>query len=165
VQAAYRKIHLFDVDLPDGTRLRESDSVEPGTKAVITNTSAGIVGMSVCYDVRFSDLYRVLSDRGATLLTVPSAFTVTTGMDHWHVLLRSRAIESQCYVIAAAQVGVHYGTRASYGHALVCDPWGTILSECGREEGYALAEVDPTVTRRVRESLPSLRHRRGFDVE
>ena len=118
------------------------------------------VGLSVCYDLRFPELYRALVDRGAIALTVPAAFTLTTGKDHWHVLLRARAIEAQCYVIAAAQTGRHFGQRVSYGHALICDPWGTILSECGEGEGYAIAAVDRAVVERVRASVPSLKHRR-----
>ncbi len=160
VRSVYRKIHLFDVDLPDGTKLEESATVEAGTEAVVTQTRLGKLGLSVCYDVRFPELYRKLVDQGATLLTVPAAFTLTTGKDHWHVLLRARAIESQCYVIAAAQTGHHFGTRRSYGHALVCDPWGCIIAECGEGDGYAIAGVDPGAIERIRASLPSLKHRR-----
>jgi predicted amidohydrolase len=160
VKAIYRKIHLFDVDLADGTKLEESAGVEAGKDVVVTDTRAGKLGLSVCYDLRFPELYRKLVDLGATLLTVPSAFTLTTGKDHWHVLLRARAIESQCYVIAAAQTGHHFGTRRSYGHALICDPWGCVVSECGEGEGYALAAIDSTYVDRVRASLPSLKHRR-----
>jgi predicted amidohydrolase len=160
VRAVYRKIHLFDVDLPDGTTLRESATVEAGTDPVVTDARFGKLGLSVCYDLRFPELYRALVDRGAIALTVPAAFTLTTGKDHWHVLLRARAIEAQCYVIAAAQTGRHFGQRVSYGHALICDPWGTVLSECGEGEGYALARIDPAVVERVRGSVPSLRHRR-----
>jgi predicted amidohydrolase len=160
VRAVYRKIHLFDVDLPDGTSLRESATVEPGSVPVVTETSFGRLGLSVCYDLRFPELYRALTDRGAIALTIPSAFTLTTGKDHWHVLLRARAIEAQCYVIAAAQTGRHFGQRVSYGHALICDPWGTVLSECGEGEGYALASIDPAVVERIRTALPSLKHRR-----
>lgn len=158
--AIYRKIHLFDVDLADGTRLVESDTVEPGDQLVVADTVAGPLGLSVCYDVRFPELYRGLVDRGAELLTVPAAFTLTTGKDHWHVLLRARAIEQQCYVLAAAQTGVHFGRRASYGHALVVDPWGTVLAECGDGEGVAVANVDRDVVARYRRELPSLANRR-----
>jgi predicted amidohydrolase len=160
VRAVYRKIHLFDVDLPDGTTLRESASVEPGSEPVVTETCFGKLGLSVCYDLRFPELYRALVDRGAIALAVPAAFTLTTGKDHWHVLLRARAIESQCYVLAAAQTGRHFGQRVSYGHALICDPWGTVLSECGEGEGYAIASIDPGVIARIRTALPSLKHRR-----
>jgi len=160
VRAIYRKIHLFDVDLPDGTRLTESASVEPGEELVVTDTAFGALGLSVCYDVRFPELYRGLVDRGAVALAIPAAFTLTTGKDHWHVLLRARAIESQAYVLAAAQTGRHFGTRVSYGHALIADPWGTVLAECGEGEGYAAAWLDPDVVQRVRASLPALAHRR-----
>jgi predicted amidohydrolase len=160
VRAVYRKIHLFDVDLPDGTVLKESAGVEAGTEVVVTDTSFGKLGLSVCYDLRFPELYRKLVDKGAIALTAPAAFTLTTGKDHWHVLLRARAIESQCYMIAAAQTGKHFGTRVSYGHALICDPWGTVLAECGEGPGYALAAIDHAAIERIRASLPSLRHRR-----
>lgn len=160
VAAVYRKIHLFDVDLPDGTSVRESDSVVPGEGAVTTETRFGRLGLTVCYDLRFPELYRKLVDQGAIAMAVPAAFTLTTGKDHWHVLLRARAIESQSYVIAAAQTGRHFDRRVSYGHALICDPWGCVLSECGEGEGYAIANVDPEVVARVRKQLPSLAHRR-----
>jgi predicted amidohydrolase len=160
VRAVYRKIHLFDVDLPDGTVLKESAGVEAGTEVVVTDTSFGKLGLSVCYDLRFPELYRKLVDKGAIALTVPAAFTLTTGKDHWHVLLRARAIESQCYMIAAAQTGKHFGTRVSYGHALICDPWGTVIAECGEGPGYAIAGIDHAAIERIRASLPSLRHRR-----
>jgi len=160
VRAVYRKIHLFDVDLPDGTKLEESATVEPGDEVVVADTVAGKMGLTVCYDVRFPELYRKLVDGGATLLAVPAAFTLTTGKDHWHVLLRARAIESQSYVLAAAQTGHHHGTRNSYGHALIVDPWGVVLAECGEGEGVALADVDPQVIARIRRALPSLAHRR-----
>jgi len=160
VRAVYRKIHLFDVDLPDGTKLTESDSVEAGHELSTTDTTFGKLGLSVCYDLRFPELYRGLVDRGAVAFAIPSAFTLTTGKDHWHVLLRARAIESQAYVLAAAQTGRHYGSRVSYGHALIADPWGTVLAECGEGEGYATTWLDPAVVERVRASLPSLTHRR-----
>jgi len=161
IKAIYRKIHLFDVDLADGTKLQESATVEAGSDVVVTDTRAGRLGLSVCYDLRFPELYRKLVDGGATLLTVPAAFTATTGKDHWHVLLRARAIEAQCYVIAAAQTGLHFGTRRSYGHALIADPWGNVVADCGGEvEGYALAEVDLGYVEEVRRRLPSLSHRR-----
>jgi deaminated glutathione amidase len=160
LRALYRKIHLFDVDLPDGTKLQESATVEPGSEVVVTDTRAGKLGLSVCYDLRFPELYRKHVDQGATLITVPAAFTLTTGKDHWHVLLRARAIEAQCYVIAAAQYGHHFGTRRSYGHALISDPWGCIVSECSDGEGYAIAPIDPGLVERVRTAVPSLRHRR-----
>jgi predicted amidohydrolase len=159
VRAIYRKIHMFDVDLPDGTVLRESDTVEPGKEIVATDTSFGKLGLSVCYDLRFPELYRGLVDRGAIALAIPAAFTLTTGKDHWHVLLRARAIEAQSYVLAAAQTGHHYGKRNSYGHALICDPWGTIVAECADGEGVAVAWIEPERVDKARAALPSLKHR------
>src|SRR5262249_8450731 len=131
-----------------------------GEELSVVDTPAGRLGLSVCYDVRFPELYRKLVSQGATVLAVPAAFTVPTGRDHWHVLLRARAIESQSYVIAPAQWGPHGHGRVSYGHALVCDPWGTVLAECADGEGLALAEVDPARIASVRAQLPALAHRR-----
>jgi predicted amidohydrolase len=158
--AAYRKIHLFDVDLTDGTSYRESASTLAGTEAVVVPVSDFTVGLSVCYDLRFPELYRALVDKGATVLTVPAAFTVNTGKDHWHVLIRARAIESQSWVIAAAQCGQHPGGRSTYGHSMVVDPWGTTVAEASDRVGVVVAEVDLTYLERVRTNLPSLRHRR-----
>jgi predicted amidohydrolase len=160
ITAVYRKIHLFDVDLPDGTKLLESQTVEAGVEPVVAQAPFGTLGLSVCYDLRFPELYRRLVDRGAIALAIPAAFTLTTGKDHWHVLLRARAIEQQCYVLAAAQTGHHYGRRRSYGHALIADPWGTVLAECGEGEGVAVAEIDPDYVVKVRSAVPSLEHRR-----
>lgn len=160
IASVYRKIHLFDVDLPDGTKVLESETVEPGSDPVVARAPFGGLGLSVCYDLRFPELYRRLVDAGAVALAIPAAFTLTTGKDHWHVLLRARAIEQQSYVLAAAQTGHHYGKRRSYGHALIADPWGTVLAECGEGEGVAVADVDPSYVVQVRGSLPSLRHRR-----
>jgi deaminated glutathione amidase len=165
VAAVYRKIHLFDVDLADGTTLRESDTVTPGDELVVTDTCFGRLGLSVCYDLRFPELYRGLVDRGAIALTVPAAFTLHTGKDHWEVLLRARAIEQQSYVLAAAQTGHHRqadgsGRRMSWGHAMIVDPWGAVLAQCGEGEGWCVASVDPSYVAKVRASLPSLTHRR-----
>jgi predicted amidohydrolase len=160
IAAAYRKIHLFDVSLADGTEVKESATIAAGDETVVTEAPFGGLGLSICYDVRFPELYRRLVDAGAIALAVPAAFTLQTGKDHWHVLLRARAIEQQSYVLAAAQTGHHFGKRASYGHALVVDPWGTVLAQVGEGEGVAVATVDPAVVTRVRASLPSLRHRR-----
>ncbi len=157
---AYRKIHLFDVDLADGTRLNESDRTIPGVEIVVTPTPFGPLGLSICYDVRFPALYQQLVDKGALALTVPSAFTLSTGKDHWHVLLRARAIECQAYVLAPAQWGHHHGSRTSYGHALIADPWGCIIAECGEGDGLAIAELDVAVVADARTRLPSLQHRR-----
>jgi predicted amidohydrolase len=160
VASVYRKLHLFDVDLADGTSLRESDSVEAGDALSVSETRFGLLGMSICYDLRFAELYRALAERGAIAFSVPAAFTLHTGKDHWHVLLRARAIEQQCYVLAAAQTGHHYGKRYSYGHALIADHWGTVLAQVGEGEGFAVATVDPAVVARVRASIPCLQHRK-----
>ncbi len=158
--ASYRKIHLFDVDLADGTKLAESASTTPGNAPVVVEMDGFSVGLSICYDLRFPELYRELVARGAEVLLVPAAFTLHTGKDHWHVLLRARAIEAQCYVAAAAQWGKHPGARTTYGHALVADPWGTVVAEASDGLGFALAAVDSERIRGVRSALPSLAHRR-----
>ena len=160
VVAVYRKIHLFDVDVPSGKRFRESEAIEPGTEVVVAATPWGGLGLTICYDLRFPELYRALAARDARLIAVPSAFTLETGKDHWHVLLRARAIENQVYLFAPAQFGYHGGQRASYGHALIIDPWGVVLAECGNHEGYALARLDFAYQDRVRRDLPCLTHRR-----
>ncbi len=163
IGALYRKIHLFDVHFPAaGTSLCESATVEPGgtEQAVIAATPFGGVGLSVCYDLRFPELYRRLVALGARLLVVPAAFTLHTGKDHWHVLLRARAIENQCFVLAPAQQGRHSPTRLSYGHSLIIDPWGTVLADCPDGEGVALAELDLAAQDRIRQELPALQHRR-----
>jgi deaminated glutathione amidase len=160
VVAVYRKIHLFDVDVPGGKRYRESESIEPGAEAVVAQTPWGGLGLSICYDLRFPELYRALAERGARIVAVPSAFTLETGKDHWHALLRARAIENQVYVFAPAQFGAHGPTRRSYGHALVVDPWGVVIAECGDHEGVALAQIDLGYQDQVRAALPCLSHRR-----
>jgi predicted amidohydrolase len=160
VVASYRKIHLFDVDLPDGTRLRESNSTVPGSAPVVTSVGGFEVGLSVCYDVRFPELYRRLVDAGASILLVPAAFTLLTGKDHWHALLRARAIESQCWVVAAGQWGKHPQGKTTYGHSMVVDPWGTIVAEASDRVGVVVADVDRALVDRIRATLPSLRHRR-----
>lgn len=160
VLSTYRKIHLFDVDLPGGARFRESDAVTAGSEAVLATWPFGSIGLSVCYDLRFPELYRQLAARGARILTVPAAFTAETGKDHWHVLLRARAIENQAFVIAPAQFGSHGGKRASYGHTMVIDPWGVVLAEVGNQEGVAVADLDLAYQDQVRRALPCLQHRR-----
>jgi predicted amidohydrolase len=160
IAATYRKMHLFDVDVPGGKRFRESDTVAPGSDVVVATTPWGGLGLSVCYDLRFPELYRAHTAQGARIITVPSAFTLETGKDHWHVLLRARAIENQVYVMAPAQVGTHGPSRRSYGHALVVDPWGVIVAECGDQEGFALARLDFAYQDKIRSALPCLTHRR-----
>jgi len=160
ISAIYRKVHLFDVDVPGGKRFRESDTVEPGSDVVVAPTPWGGLGLSICYDLRFPELYRAHAAQGARIIAVPSAFTLETGKDHWHVLLRARAIENQVYVMAPAQTGTHSATRRSYGHALVVDPWGVVIAECGDGEGFALARLDFAYQDQVRTALPCLTHRR-----
>jgi predicted amidohydrolase len=160
IRALYRKLHLFDVSLADGTVLRESSRTEAGDAIVTTTLPFGVLGLSICYDMRFPYLYQALVDRGAIALTAPSAFTATTGAAHWEVLLRARAIECQSYMLAPAQHGLHWGTRRSWGHSMIIDPWGRILAECPDGDGIAVADIDPAEVVRVRSELPSLTHRR-----
>jgi predicted amidohydrolase len=156
----YRKVHLFDVEVGDGQRYCESASTTAGTEPVVLSLLGFKVGLSVCYDVRFPELYRKLADLGAELIVVPAAFTLATGKDHWHVLLRARAIESQAYVAAAAQWGIHPHDRRTYGKSLVADPWGDVIAQCPDGEGFAIATIDRRRLDTVRRNLPSLQHRR-----
>ncbi|HSB18561.1 MAG TPA: carbon-nitrogen hydrolase family protein, partial [Anaeromyxobacteraceae bacterium] len=130
VLAAYRKIHLFDVNIPDGARYTESETVLPGDRAVVAESALGRIGLTVCYDLRFPELYRQLAAQGAELVTIPAAFTLYTGKDHWEVLIRARAVENLCYVLAPAQVGRHSANRITFGNAMVVDPWGVVLARC-----------------------------------
>lgn len=159
--ARYNKVHLFDVNLPDGNTYQESSTVMAGHELppIYHSETLGTLGVSVCYDVRFPELYRHLSKEGADVLFVPAAFTAYTGKDHWQVLIQARAIENTCYAIAPAQTGNHYGTRNTYGHALIVDPWGSILADAGDQPGVAIAEIDPHRLTRVRSQMPSLQHR------
>jgi predicted amidohydrolase len=164
IAARYDKIHLFDVNLPSGETYRESNTVEPGSEAVVATLPFARVGLSVCYDLRFPHLYRALAKAGAEILTVPSAFTETTGKAHWHILLRARAIENSCFVIAPAQGGTHANCRKTYGHSLIVGPWGEILAEAGTDPGMITAELDLGEIAEVRGRLPSLHHDRPFDT-
>jgi deaminated glutathione amidase len=156
--AVYRKIHLFDVDV-GGHVYRESEAEEPGAEPVVAESEGWPIGLSVCYDVRFPELYRILALDGAELVSVPAHFTLYTGKDHWHVLLRARAIENQLYVAAAAQVGVTGVGRPSYGRSLIADPWGIVLAEAPDEETVISAEIDRARLADIREKLPSLKNR------
>jgi predicted amidohydrolase len=160
IRARYDKMHLFDVDLASGESWRESAVYAPGEAAVVADSPAGPLGLSICYDLRFPDLYRALTDAGATILAVPAAFTVPTGEAHWHVLLRARAIEAGAFVIAAAQSGHHEDGRDTYGHSLVVDPWGMVLLDMEDKVGVGFAEIDPGQIEAVRGRLPAIRHRR-----
>lgn len=164
IRARYDKIHLFDVDLPTGESWRESAAYAPGEATVVVDTPAGALGPTICYDLRFPDLYRALSDAGATILSVPAAFTRPTGAAHWHLLLRARAVEAGAFVIAAAQTGVHEDGRSTFGHSLVVDPWGEVLLDMGEAPGLGFAEVDPARLADVRARLPALQHRRAIPV-
>ena len=159
--ARYQKVHLFDVNLPDGNTYRESSTVMAGTQMpqVYPSNELGNLGLSVCYDVRFPELYRYLAYKEADILFIPAAFTAYTGKDHWQVLLQARAIENTCYVIAPAQTGQHYALRQSHGHAMIIDPWGVILANAGEQPGVAIAEINPSRLQQIRRQMPSLQHR------
>ena len=164
IRARYDKIHLFDVDLPTGESWRESAAYAPGERAVLADSPAGKLGLSVCYDLRFPDLFRALTDAGATILAIPAAFTVPTGEAHWHVLLRARAIEAGVFVVAAAQSGRHEDGRETYGHSLVVDPWGRVLLDMGEDVGLGYADLDLGRVDEVRRRLPAIRHRRPIQA-
>ncbi|HEX8414720.1 MAG TPA: carbon-nitrogen hydrolase family protein [Sphingomicrobium sp.] len=160
IRARYDKLHLFDVNLPTGESWRESAAYRAGEGATVVETPIGALGLSICYDLRFPDLYRALSDSGAEVFAVPSAFTRPTGQAHWEVLLRARAIEAGAYVIAAAQTGDHADGRSTYGHSLVIDPWGGIVLDMGEAPGIGFADVDLANVSDVRARIPALQHRR-----
>lgn len=162
IRARYDKLHMFDVDLPTGESWRESAVYTAGASAVLVDTPIGALGISICYDMRFPDLYRALTDAGATILAVPAAFTRPTGIAHWHVLLRARAIEGASFVVAAAQTGIHEDGRATYGHSLVIDPWGEVLLDMGEAPGLGFAVLDPMLQDDVRARVPALKHRRAI---
>ncbi|HNQ91968.1 MAG TPA: carbon-nitrogen hydrolase family protein [Alphaproteobacteria bacterium] len=162
VVALYDKIHLFDVDLPSGEFHRESDYVAAGNLAAVAETSFGPVGLSICYDLRFPHLYREMARRGAVILFVPAAFTVSTGEMHWEVLLRARAIENGAYVVAPAQCGNHGAGRVTYGHSMVVNPWGKVIAEAGTSPDVLCADLDLDEVARFRSAIPSLRHDRNF---
>jgi len=160
IRARYDKIHLFDIDLPDGQVIRESAAYAPGGQAVAVDTPWGRLGLAICYDLRFPDLFRALSNSGAGMLSIPAAFTVPTGKAHWHVLMRARAIEAGAFVISAAQTGRHADGRETYGHSLVIDPWGEVLLDMGETPGVAVVEIDPARLAEVRGRIPVIDHRR-----
>ncbi|AUG53573.1 carbon-nitrogen hydrolase family protein [Thalassospira marina] len=158
VMTSYDKIHMFDVDLANGESYRESKTFRPGDAARLVETAQAKIGLAICYDVRFPHLFRDYAKAGATVLTVPAAFTRTTGQAHWHTLLRARAIETGCFVIAAAQCGDHPGDRQTFGHSLIIDPWGVVLADGGAEPGFITAEIDLERVNEVRAMVPSLRN-------
>ncbi|RTL53753.1 MAG: carbon-nitrogen hydrolase family protein [Bradyrhizobiaceae bacterium] len=164
IVARYDKIHMFDIDLGNGESYRESANYQPGESAVIADLPWGRLGLTICYDLRFPALYRALAEAGASFITVPAAFTKKTGEAHWHALLRARAIENGCYILAAAQGGTHENKRETFGHSLIVDPWGEIVAEGGTEPGVVTAKIDPAKVVSVRRSIPSLQHGRRFSV-
>jgi len=162
IRARYDKLHLFDVDLPTGESWRESAAYAPGDRSCVVGTPVGALGLSICYDLRFPALYAALAEVGAEVLAIPAAFTRPTGAAHWHALMRARAIETGCYVVAAAQAGAHEDGRTTYGHTLVVDPWGDVLLDMGEARGLGFAEIDPARVADVRARIPVLAHRRAI---
>ena len=164
IAATYDKIHMFDVDIGDGQTYRESATYEAGTCGVVAELPWGRLGLSICYDVRFAYLYRALAHAGADFITVPAAFTKVSGEAHWHVLQRARAIETGCYVIAAAQCGTHAEGRQTFGHSLIVDPWGKVLADGGEAVGVITAEIDPAAVAEARRRIPALTHDRDIRI-
>lgn len=160
--AVYRKIHLFDIDLSQDVRFFESATIKPGEEVAVAACDLGTIGLSICYDLRFPELYRKLTEAGAEIVCIPSAFTWTTGKDHWELLLRARAVETQSFVVAAAQCGRHddRGLRRSWGHSAIIDPWGDVLAMAGEEPGVLIAQIDPARMVEVRRAMPIAKHRR-----
>jgi predicted amidohydrolase len=164
IMARYDKIHMFDVDLPNGESYRESRSYAPGEHAVTADLPWGRLGLTICYDLRFPALYRALAEAGSMFLAIPSSFTKHTGEAHWHVLHRARAIENGCFVFAAAQGGSHENGRDTFGHSLIVDPWGRVLAEGGVDPAVVIAEIDPAAVATARARIPSLLHGRRFEI-
>lgn len=162
IDASYDKIHMFDVEIPDGQSYRESDRFAAGGRAMLRQLPWGPIGLTICYDMRFAALYRELAQAGALFLTAPSAFTRFTGEAHWHVLLRARAIECGAYMFAAAQCGTHPGGRQTFGHSLIVGPWGEVLADGGEVPGYIMAEIDPEKALAARRAVPALEGTRAF---
>jgi predicted amidohydrolase len=165
IAAWYDKIHMFDVDLPNGESYRESKNYQPGDRAVVADLPWGKLGLSICYDLRFPYLYRALAHKGADFLCVPAAFTKVTGEAHWHSLLQARAIENTCFVFAPAQTGKHDDGRSTYGHSLIIDPWGEVLADGGTDVGYITAEIDMARVAEARGRVPSITHDRDFNFD
>jgi predicted amidohydrolase len=165
ITARYDKVHLFDVDLPNGESWRESATYTGGDKAVLADTPWGLLGLTICYDVRFPALYRALAEAGASMLSAPACFTRQTGEAHWHVLHRARAIETGSFMISAAQGGVHEDGRETFGHSVIIDPWGRVLADGTSEPGLVMAEIDLSLVADARARIPTLKHGRPFTVE
>ncbi|MCZ4282161.1 carbon-nitrogen hydrolase family protein [Kiloniella laminariae] len=164
IKARYEKIHMFDVDIPDGQTYRESATFRPGEKAGMADLPWGKLGMAICYDLRFPYLFRAQAKAGASILTAPAAFTKFTGAAHWHTLLKARAIENGCFVIAAAQCGVHAEGRETYGHSLIIAPWGEVLADAGSAPGVIVADIDLARVAQARTMVPSIEHDREFSI-
>ncbi|MCG7393558.1 carbon-nitrogen hydrolase family protein [Microvirga sp. ACRRW] len=165
IVTSYDKIHLYDVDLPNGESWRESATYTGGNTAVLAETPWGYLGMTICYDVRFAALYKALAENGASFLSAPAAFTKQTGEAHWNILHRARAIETGSFMISAAQGGLHEDGRETFGHSIIVDPWGRVLAEAGTEPGVILAEIDPSLVTEVRGRIPTLKNARSFKIE
>jgi predicted amidohydrolase len=165
ILAHYDKLHLFDVDLAGGETYRESHHARPGASAVLVDLSFGRLGLSICYDLRFPQLYRALAAAGAEFIAVPAAFTRQTGEAHWHVLIRARAIETGAFVLAATQGGLHENGRMTFGHSLIVSPWGEVLAEGGEDPGVIFADIDLAASAEARARIPALKHDRDFAVE
>ena len=165
IAARYDKLHMFDVDLAGGESYRESHYYCPGNTAVLADLPFGRLGLSICYDLRFSALYRALAEAGAEFIAIPSAFTRQTGEAHWHVLVRASAIETGAYVLAATQGGLHENGRMTYGHSLIVSPWGEVLAEAGEEPGVIFADLDLAASEEARARIPALAHGRAFEIE
>lgn len=164
IRARYDKIHLFDIDLPGGESWRESAAYVPGESAVVVDTPLGLMGLAICYDLRFAALFDAYGAAGARIIVVPAAFTVPTGKAHWHALLRARAIEQGCFIIAAAQGGTHEDGRTTYGHSLVVDPWGAIIFDAGEQAALSIIDIDTDQVDAARAQLPAIQHRRRFTL-
>jgi deaminated glutathione amidase len=162
--ARYDKIHMFDVDLAGGESYRESRLYRPGNAAIVADLPWTRLGLSVCYDLRFPNLYHVLARSGAAMIALPAAFTRTTGEAHWHVLVRARAIETGSFVVAAAQGGHHQDGRDTFGHSMIVDPWGRVVAEAGTDPGFVIAEIDPAASETVRARIPALANERAFSA-
>jgi len=165
IKARYDKLHMFDIQLTNGEAYLESEMITPGDKAVVTETPWGKLGLSVCYDLRFAALYRALAQNGAQILTIPAAFTLTTGKAHWHTLVIARAIETGSFVIAPNQCGHHADKRFSFGHSLIVDPWGEVLADGGAEPGTIYADIDLSLVEKARSRIPALSNDRAFTIE
>lgn len=164
IQARFDKLHMFDVELPGGESYHESRSYQAGSAGVLADLPWGSLGLTVCYDLRFPHLYRALAKAGADFLAIPSAFTRQTGAAHWHVLIRARAIENGCFVLAAAQAGRHESGRETYGHSLIVSPWGDVIAEADAQVGVIVAEIGPGEVEKARRRIPSLQHDRPFEI-